>query len=497
MRFTLLGYVLLFIGLMLLTSQDLFSQEDIQEELEAMEEMAEVEAEAEAEGIDLEEGREIFRTQCASCHNRNMVDDLTGPALGGVQERWADYPIEDLRYFIRYSQRMIEEGHPKAVEIWDEWAPAIMNNFPNLTDGEIDNILAYVDAVYKGEYGVPDVAVREVGEVEEEERDNTFLLISLIVILTLFALILARIANVLRSIHIAKETGQAPEPGTIMSMLTSKTVIGLVLFAVIVLGGYTTVNNAIDLGRQQNYAPQQPIEFSHAVHAGLHEIDCQYCHDAARRSKNALIPPTSTCMNCHTAIKIGSEHGTAELVKIFASIGFDPANDEYIENYEEMPMDEVAAIYKRWIEEQYVRENELDYIDAAGRREVDRQWENVVSSLTHEDRDHVAGPIEWVRVHNLPDHVYFNHAQHVVAGNVDCQTCHGKVEEMEVLAQYSTLSMGWCINCHRQTEVQGFADGNEYYMQAYQKYHDALSRDEMDRVTVEDIGGLQCQACHY
>lgn len=453
-------------------------------------------AEIEEEGLNLDEGRDLFRTHCAACHNRNMVDDLTGPALGGVQGRWGDYPREDLRYFVRYSQRMIQEGHPKAVEIWNEWEPAIMNNFPNLSDQEIDNILAYVDGVYTGAYGAP--AVADVTDTEvEDDSDNTFMLVSLIVILGLLALVLARIANVLRAIHLAKETNRVPKPGSFFSILTSKTVVGLVLLIVIILGGYTTVNNAINLGRQQAYAPEQPIKFSHAVHAGLHEIDCQYCHDAARRSKQALIPPASTCMNCHTAIKKGSQFGTAEITKIFASLGYDPNNDVYIEDFDKMSMEEVEAIYRQWIEDEFVRDNNLDFIDAEGRVEVDEQWEDIVASLTHDHRDHVYGPIEWVRVHNLPEHVYFNHAQHVTAGNVDCQTCHGKVEEMEVLAQYSTLSMGWCINCHRQTEVQGFGDGNEYYMQAYKKYHDALKAGDKSKVTVEDIGGLNCQTCHY
>ena len=241
--------------------------------------------------VNLDEGRDLFRTQCASCHNRNMVDDLTGPALGGVQERWGDWPIEDLRYFIRFSQRMIEEGHPKATELWTQWRPNIMNNFPNLTDQEIDNILAYIDGVYTGEYGAP-AAVATDRLVVEEEADNTLLFISLLFILALLAVILARIASVLNSIQHAKETGSVPRSKGILDILTSKTAIGILIFAAIVMGGYTTVNNAIDIGRQQGYAPQQPIKFSHAVHSGLHQIDCQYCHDAARRSKNALIPPT-------------------------------------------------------------------------------------------------------------------------------------------------------------------------------------------------------------
>lgn len=447
--------------------------------------------------VDLDAGKDLFRTNCASCHNRNMADDMTGPALGGVQERWADFPMEDLRSFIRQSQRQISEGHPRAVEIWNEWQPNIMQNFPNLSDQDIDNILAYIDGVHTGTYGASAAVGEETLTVVEEESDNTFLLISLIVILSLLAIILARIANVLRSIQIAKETNKAPKPGSLKSILTSRTMIGVVVFAIIVVGGYTTVNNAISLDRQQGYAPEQPIKFSHAIHSGVHEIDCQYCHDAARRSKHALIPPTSTCMNCHTAIKKGSTYGTAELTKIFASIGFNPNTDEYIEGYENMSMDEIETIFRQWIEDEYVKDNDLLFVDADGRVEADQQWEAIVESLTHNNRDHLAGPIEWVRVHNLPDHVYFNHSQHVVAGEVDCATCHGKVEEMEVLAQYSTLSMGWCINCHRQTEVKGFGEDNEYYMQAYKKYHDALREGEMDKVTVEDIGGLNCQTCHY
>ncbi|MEO1256169.1 MAG: cytochrome c class I, partial [Bacteroidota bacterium] len=96
--------------------------------------------------------------------------------------------------------------------------------------------------------------------------------------------------------------------------------------------------------------------------------------------------------------------------------------------------------------------------------------------------------------HNMPDHVYFNHAQHVTVGKQECQTCHGPVEEMEVVYQYSPLSMGWCINCHRQTEVQ--FTNNDYY-QSYEKYHEELKSGDRDKVTVEDVGGLGCQKCHY
>jgi hypothetical protein len=100
-------------------------------------------------------------------------------------------------------------------------------------------------------------------------------------------------------------------------------------------------------------------------------------------------------------------------------------------------------------------------------------------------------PIEWVRVHNLPDLAYFNHSQHVVVGNIECQTCHGPIQEMDVVRQYSLLTMGWCLDCHRKTEVN--SKGNAYYDKLLE-LHDPSGKSKM---TVEDIGGLECSKCHY
>jgi hypothetical protein len=135
-------------------------------------------------------------------------------------------------------------------------------------------------------------------------------------------------------------------------------------------------------------------------------------------------------------------------------------------------------------------------LDNDGERLIKDQWEGIVTALTDEvtGDDKIQGPIEWLRIHNLPDHAYFNHAQHVTVGKVECQQCHGPVEQMEVVQQYAPLSMGWCINCHRETEVQ-FSD-NEYYT-SYAKYHEEIANGEREKVTVEEIGGLECQKCHY
>jgi len=312
-------------------------------------------------------------------------------------------------------------------------------------------------------------------------------------ILGALALILLRVIGNLDQLNAEKE-GRPYKRKSLLESITSSGLVSILIFALVILAGYTTVNNAINLGRQQNYEPDQPIAFSHATHAGIHKIECQYCHDGARRSKHAVIPATNTCMNCHAAIKVGSQHGTAELSKIYASAGWNPNTGKYIEGYEEMSQEEIKEIFSKWITDNYKDEKEVDKLDENDMEVIEGQWNNIVTSLTNEQKKAVQGPIEWTRVHNLPDHVYFNHAQHVTAGKIECQTCHGAVEEMEVLKQDAPLSMGWCINCHRQTEVQ-FAD-NDYYKD-YAKYHEEIQSGERDKVTVADIGGLECQKCHY
>jgi hypothetical protein len=199
-------------------------------------------------------------------------------------------------------------------------------------------------------------------------------------------------------------------------------------------------------------------------------------------------------MNCHKAIKNGSKYGTAEITKIYASIGYDPVSNTYVEDYESKSEEEIKAIYSKWIGDEYVRVKELAALNTDGEKVVDEQWNNIKASLTNDQKKKIQGPIEWTRIHNLPDHVYFNHAQHVTVGKVECQTCHGQVQEMDLVKQMSPLSMGWCINCHRQTDVK-FKE-NPYYAN-YTQYHDEMASGKRDKVTVSDIGGLECQKCHY
>lgn len=437
-------------------------------------------------------GKELFKNYCAACHIKDMRSAGTGPALGGSQERWGDDVA--LYAWIRNSQAMIQKGHPRALELWNQYKPTVMTAFPNLTDDEIGSIMAYINGVYDGTYGPKkDVAAAGAETVKVEEKSQLPMYLVIAAVLALLSLLLAKIISNLNVIAAAKE-GIEAEPKTIAQILTSKGVVTFLIFAAIVLGVYTTVNKATELGRQEGYAPDQPIKFSHETHAGVHKIDCQYCHDSARRSKHSSIPGTNTCMNCHAAIKNGSKYGTAEITKIYASAGYDPSTNKYIENYESKTEDEIKAIFTKWIGDEYKRTKEKADLDAIGEKEVAKQWADIKKSLTNENKKQIQGPIEWVRIHNLPDHVYFNHAQHITVGKLECQTCHGKVEEMEVLQQMSPLSMGWCINCHRQTEVK-FKD-NAYYA-SYKQYHEELATGKREKVTVEDIGGLECQKCHY
>ncbi len=436
-------------------------------------------------------GKTLFRNYCAQCHAKDMKTAMTGPALGGAQERWGD--DEALYSWIRNSQAMIKAGHPRAVELWNEWKPTIMTAYPDLTDDEIGSLLAYVNGVADGSYGPPKPEVVTDGPGATKESSNGMWYWILFACLGALALILLRVIGNLDQLNAEKE-GRPYQRKSLLESITSSGLVSILIFALVILAGYTTVNNAMNLGRQQNYEPDQPIAFSHATHAGLHKIECQYCHDGARRSKHAVIPATNTCMNCHAAIKVGSQHGTAEISKIYASSGWNPNSGKYIEGYEEMSQDEIKAIFTKWITDNYKNEKEIEKLDDNDMAEIEGQWNNIVTSLTNEQKKTVQGPIEWTRVHNLPDHVYFNHAQHVTAGKIECQTCHGAVEEMEVLKQDAPLSMGWCINCHRQTEVQ-FND-NDYYKD-YAKYHEEIKSGEREKVTVADIGGLECQKCHY
>lgn len=439
-----------------------------------------------------EAGKELFSANCGACHNKNMKDNLTGPALGGLEDRWAAYPRADLYSWIRNSQALIATGHPRATELWNKWKPTLMNNFTGLTDEQIESIILYINDEFNRK-PVTTVNPDTGGAGKTADNSNMWLFGGLALILALLAFALMRIVDNLGNIT-RVQAGQEPVRRTLVQILTTKGAVAFAVFALTLIFGYKTVDNATRMGREQNYQPDQPIAFSHKIHAGNLKIDCQYCHDGARRSKQSVIPAANTCMNCHAAVKKGTASGTAEITKIFASIGFDPIQNTYVQGYENWSDKQIEDLYKKWIGQEYMSANSLTAMNDAGRSVVESQWEGVVAALKDDSNGKIQGPIEWVRIHNLPDHAYFNHAQHVAIGQVACQKCHGPVQEMDVVYQYSTLGMGWCINCHRETEVK--FEGNDYYKQ-YERYHQELKDGKRAKVTVSDIGGLECQKCHY
>lgn len=192
--------------------------------------------------------------------------------------------------------------------------------------------------------------------------------------------------------------------------------------------------NAFHLpGNQQGYEPVQPIAYSHRLHAGELKIDCQYCHSGAARSRHAGIPAADVCMNCHKFVT--------------ASWGAVRAEDEQAKQEGRKPRRVISPELRK-------------LYDALG-----------LDEDLQPDPDQAPRPIEWVKVHNLPDFVYFDHRPHVAA-EVTCQTCHGPVETMERVSQAADLSMGWCVNCHRK-------EGAEF---ATRLHPDA---------------SVDCASCHY
>lgn len=453
----------------------------------------------EATAADPKRGMQLFTENgCGSCHAGNMKDRSTGPALYGAQKRWKDAGA-DIYAWINNNVALRGKGIPYVDALLKEYNNSPMNLYPNLTKADIDDILLYIEnkATF-GDFSKEAADAKKAtagaddkkGGAKKEEGTNYTLWI-------LFFTLLGGVAMLGRYVHqlnrlAQQRTGEAVEaPKSVLRIIFSPAVVRLTIFGLIILGGYTTVNNAIGLSRQQGYAPDQPIKFSHALHAGKHKIDCQYCHDGARRSKHGSIPAVNTCINCHAVVQNGPEYGTAEILKIYAAANFDPRKKAYfpagVDDSTRM------AEYAKYLNEKM----EAELTKGGGAK---ANAEKAISSQLAAIKHMLNKPIEWIRIHNLPDHAYFNHAQHVVAGKQECQTCHGKVEEMEVVKQHSPLSMGWCVNCHRQTKVNFenpyYANKAEGYT-SYEVYHKELKDNKRKGVTVEEIGGLECQKCHY
>jgi hypothetical protein len=378
-----------------------------------------------------------------------MGKDFTGPNLHGVLDRWGN--TDDIKQWILNYNKSIAAGKDRA-KIVVNFSPTPMQIFEGqISPEELDAVVKYITEWQPPLPPKPE----EGGGGGSGGGALIFGIISLI--MALIALVLMQVNSNLKKLSDDTEGILRPEP---VPFYKNKVYIALFSIVLFIVGGYYTASALIDFGRQKHYQPEQPIFYSHKVHAGINQINCLYCHGAAMDSKHAAIPSVNVCMNCHKTINTyekgpklfkedGTEvNGTREIEKLLGYAGFDPKN--------------AAA------------------------------WD-----------PSKAKPIVWTKIHSLPDHVYFNHSQHIKAGKVQCQSCHGEITNMDEVYQFSELSMGWCVNCHRNTKVDfykvdsaGKATGNKFYS-IYEKFHNDLKSGKMDSVTVKDIGGLECQKCHY
>ncbi len=439
----------------LLFSISLYSQE------EAVAENAEVAAEegtADASAGDPAKGKSLFNQNCAACHALNRK--MTGPALANVESKLAEEEGLDKEWlyaWIKNSPGMIKSGDAYSVKIYNEYNQAAMTAFPTLSDQDIDDILAYTAA--PPPEAAPAVAgtADDSGSAKSSGISNEILLGALAVVFGLLVLMLFLVNSTLRRIAEANgvvlEKERAEKRIPIWKAFAQNQFLVLVTAIFLLLGSaYFAYGWMMQVGVDQGYAPIQPIHYSHKIHAGDNKIECKYCHSSARVSKHSGIPSLNVCMNCHKSIyeyKGNPEGPTKE------DLANGYTNDFYT--------GEIKKLYK-----------------AVG-------WDEENQRYTGESQ-----PIEWVRIHNLPDFAYFNHSQHVSVAGIECQTCHGPVEEMEIMYQYSPLTMGWCVECHRDTNVK--VEGNEYYT----KIHAELSKKYgVDQLTAAQMGGLECGKCHY
>ncbi len=397
-----------------------------------------------AQTADPVKGKELFNSNCAACHKLDAK--ATGPALRGVANK---YDMAWIYKWVQNSSELIKSGDAAAVKVFEENNKSVMTAFPQLSTGDIDNIIAYTSEpkaevkIADGGSTMPPNSKTDSGGVSNNIILGALSLVMLMLVFMLFFVnkVLTKVASA-NGISVEEKEPTMP----IWRAFAKNQFLVLVTSIFLILAsGYFAYGWMMQIGVDQNYEPVQPIHYSHRIHAGSNGIDCKYCHSSARVSKNAGIPSLNVCMNCHKNIAEVSdttatpEHSKAfydgEIQKLYNAVGWDKANQKY-----------------------------------TGKTQ----------------------PVKWVRIHNLPDFVYFNHSQHVTVAGIECQTCHGPVQTYEIQKQFAPLTMGWCIDCHRKTEVK--MEGNEYYT----KIHEELSKKYgVNKLTAAQMGGLECGKCHY
>jgi cytochrome c551/c552 len=416
-----------------------------------------------------QDGETLFKQNCASCHK--VDKDGTGPWIKDARVRWSENSEEGMIYeWVRNSTKVINEGDAYANSLFKKWG-TIMTPMPSLSNEDIDKIFDYVDTY------VPSVPVGSPGDgVAGGVAKDTGLSLWVYALLIFLLIVAIAATSIRRQLQKADNAANGIEtPDTtykeeVKAWVLNNKAFSFIMALLIILGGLSFLissggsnfGSLFGIGVYEGYKPEQPIAFSHKIHAGDNGIDCRYCHNSAEKSKHSGIPTVNVCMNCHKDIREGKITGKKEIAKIYEAIGFNAETGMYDPNAERTP-------------------------------------------------------IIWTKVHNLPDLAYFNHSQHVNVADVDCQQCHGDMKKETVARQMpiaelnalegnidlgnkNTLTMGWCIECHAQSEVS-VKDNGGYY----EEIHKRLLNDkelykqylEDGKISVSELGGWECGKCHY
>lgn len=401
--------------------------------------------------IHAQDGEKLFKQNCAVCHASHTDQKLTGPGLKGVFDR---VPKGDwINKWIRNNEKLIKSGDAYANKIYNENGKAAMTVFEDLSDKDLTSIIDFL----KGPAPGPVVTATGGGPTEPTETasgnggiEPLYLILGFIVIL---AILIGSLRSVRASLQNSSNRAEGKEENPELTfgqevkgwISGHRRLVGVFCIVIAFVGMKSCWDACYNIGvyydykTQKGYKPEQPIKFSHKLHAGDNEIACQYCHSSVEKSRHAGIPSVNICMNCHKGIQKGPQYGEKEIAKIYDAAGFDPKTGTY--------------------------------------------------------DDSKQNPLKWIKVHNLPDHVYFNHSQHVVVGKVECASCHGNLKEMTVAEQKTPLTMKWCIECHRKTEVS--MAGNAYYDRLHKALKEKYAGQYDVKFTVDKIGGLECAKCHY
>lgn len=375
-------------------------------------------------------GEQLFKANCSACH---AIDKkLVGPALQGIEER---RQMDWLIKWVKNSQDLVKSGDAYAVKIFEEYNKIPMTAFTTLSDDDIKAIFTYVkDEEAKLKAGATASKDTSAGKTTAAQQTTA--------------------------------TGQHKftPPGSILFPVSIITAFGLFLILLIAA--------ALQKGMREK-TTQQPYAYKESLMAMLKNpfviagfgfvILCVVGGFVVEKARAVGVKqyyqPTQpiayshklhagqyqiSCNYCHVGVE-KSKNATIPSVNICMNCHIYTASDK----------PEIQKLYKA---------------------------------------KETGQPIKWVRVHNLPDFVSFNHSMHVKGGKLECQTCHGQVQEMEVVYQYAPLTMGWCINCHRETEVD--VAKNDYYL----KVHDELQKGKIgkeEKITVAKLGGIDCARCHY